>query len=36
MESEATLGSVYTSSQWWEIFAIDKAFLSLALTLKMF
>ncbi len=36
MESEATLGSVFTSSQWWGIFAIDNASLSLALALKMF
>ncbi len=36
MESSATLGSVFTSSQWWGIFAIDKASLSLALALKMF
>nr|WP_321305187.1 hypothetical protein [uncultured Sphaerochaeta sp.] len=36
MESEATLGSVFNSSQWWGIFAVDKASLSLALALKMF
>nr|WP_319474277.1 hypothetical protein [uncultured Sphaerochaeta sp.] len=36
MESSATLGSVFTSSQWWGIFAVDKASLSLALALKMF
>lgn len=36
MESKATLGSVFNSSQWWGIFAVDKASLSLALALKMF
>jgi hypothetical protein len=36
MESSATLGSVFTSSEWWGMFAIDKASLSLALSLKMF
>lgn len=36
MESSSTLGSVFTSSEWWGMFAIDKASLSLALSLKMF
>lgn len=36
MESKATLGSVVNTSQWWGIFAVDKASLSLALALKMF
>nr|WP_321262870.1 hypothetical protein [uncultured Sphaerochaeta sp.] len=36
MESSATLGSVFNSNQWWGIFAVDKASLSLALALKMF
>ncbi|MGH0052079.1 MAG: hypothetical protein ACQ5SW_01645 [Sphaerochaetaceae bacterium] len=36
MESEATLDSVFNARQWWDLFTVDKASLSLALALKMF
>ncbi len=36
MQSSATLGSVLTNNDWWGVFGIEKASLSLALALKMF
>jgi hypothetical protein len=36
MESEVTLDSLFNSSEWWGMFAVNKASLSLALALKMF